>query len=109
MPIWTGGMAILVLGWSDGLAALIGQKTKWGEFKIYAHTKSAAGIVTMFISSLIVSTVFLLLYSGKAFFPTLAMSAEIAGAVTIVELFTPFGMDNLTVPATVAIMASLIH
>lgn len=39
LPIWVGGAAILVLGWSDGLAALVGQKTRLGEFKVYGHIK----------------------------------------------------------------------
>jgi phytol kinase len=25
MPVWVGGVAVLVLGWGDGLAALVGE------------------------------------------------------------------------------------
>jgi phytol kinase len=108
LPIWVGGMAILILGWSDGLAALVGQKARWHEFKIYGHTKSAAGVLTMFAAAFVVGIVFMSIFASGAFLAMLGVSAVIASIATAVELFTPFGMDNLTVPATVAILYALI-
>jgi phytol kinase len=109
LPIWVGGMAILVLGWSDGLAALIGQKTHFGEFKIYGHIKSAAGILTMFVTSFIVALVFIVLFSAhfKTFIPAVGASFIVAIVATIAELFAPFGMDNLTVTAAVAGLSAI--
>lgn len=99
LPYTVGGAAMLVLGWSDGLAAIIGRATRFGEFKLFGRPKSVAGILTMLAASVVV----LLLFNVS-----IATVVWLAPLVTLVELFTPLGLDNLTVPATVALVLGVI-
>jgi hypothetical protein len=48
LPLAVGGTAVLVLGWSDGLAAVVGRAAHVGEFQIWGRTESLAGIGTRY-------------------------------------------------------------
>jgi phytol kinase len=114
IPIWMGGLAILVLGYGDGLASLAGETSKGVRFRVFGNSKSLRGTFVMFIAAAVVSTVFLSLFAG----PETLLLAETSGTAgivltavllaavaTAVELLTPLGVDNLTVPfATVALL-----
>jgi len=100
LPIAVGGAAMLVLGWSDGLAAVVGRATHVGEFQVWGRTKSLAGIGTMLLTSVAVLL---------AFNVSPVVILWLAPLVTVVELFTPLGLDNLTVPATVALALGVIQ
>lgn len=102
------GVGILVLGWGDGMAALIGSRygARFGAkpVKIFGQTKSVAGTVAMILFS-----------SGAAAGMTLLIQPDIgvwqlilrAGATglfaALVELVTPFGVDNLSIPILTAL------
>lgn len=90
---------ILVLGYGDGFAAVIG--TQFGRTKLVSG-KSLEGSLTMFVASLIV--IFLMLALGQ---PSLLVNAWflvplLALGATVIELFTPNGLDNLSVPLLTA-------
>lgn len=95
-----GAVGILVLGYGDGLAAVIGKA--YGKKKLI-NNKSLEGSLTMLFASLIVVTV-ILLVSGVALVTTLVAAIVVAILSTVIELYTPKGLDNLTVP----IFSSLI-
>ncbi len=107
MPTWIGGMAVLVLGWGDGLAALIGEGSRGPAFRVWHGRKSLAGTAAMCAASFIVALVFILAFSsrGGSVPSTAGIAALIACAATAVELVTPLGIDNITVPLAVAGMA----
>lgn len=104
MPAWVGAIAVLVLGWGDGLAALVGETNGAPGVRIWGGRKSAAGTLLMFSASFAVTLVFTLLFNTRygTLVPAIGVSTIIAAAATVVELFTPFGIDNLTVPLAVA-------
>jgi phytol kinase len=104
MPVWVGGIAVLVLGWGDGLAALVGEGNGAPGVRIWGGRKSAAGTILMFSASFAIVLVFTLVFNTRngAFLPAVGVSTIIAAAATAVELFTPLGLDNLTVPLAVA-------
>jgi dolichol kinase len=58
----------------------------------------------MFAVSFAVTLVFTLIFNTRygALLPAFGVSTVIAAAATAVELFTPLGIDNLTVPLAVA-------
>ena len=94
------GCGILVLGWGDGMASIIGEKTGFGPVKIFGNRKTLAGSTAMFVSSLAV----LLVYShftgldlNTAF---CVFTALIAAAI---EFITPFGLDNISIPIIVTL------
>ncbi len=89
-----GAVGILVLGYGDGLAAVIGKA--YGKKKL-VNNKSLEGSLTMFVASLVVVTV-ILLVSGVALVTTLVAAMIVSVLATVIELYTPKGLDNLTVP-----------
>ena len=50
-----GLCGIIVMGYGDGLAAVIGKSVKSKEYKIGSNTKSIAGSLTMFVVTLLVT------------------------------------------------------
>jgi phytol kinase len=104
MPVWVGGIAVLVLGWGDGLAALVGEGSGAPGFRVWGGRKTVAGTVLMFSASFIITLTFTLVFNTRyaAPGPAVGVAAIVAAAATAVELFTPFGIDNLTVPLAVA-------
>ncbi len=90
-----GGLGILVMGYGDGLAAVIGKKYPLGPYRLGGNQKSLSGSLTMFLSSFLVSFLFLSLTGqSRTLVPALALSV----IATVLEAMTPWGLDNLTVP-----------
>lgn len=100
-----GGVGILVLGYGDGLAGLIG--SKFGKTKVY-HDKTLAGLLTMFIASFVVILLLFMIYTPITGFVVYLFSFVIAITASLVELFTKKGLDNLTVPFVVTLLTYLL-
>jgi phytol kinase len=110
VPIWVGGIAVLVLGWGDGLAALFGEQRdgahpRMRRVRVWGAEKSWRGTAAMFAASFAVALAFTLAYNQRfgAPLPALGVSASVAAAAAAVELLTPLGIDNLTVPLVVTL------
>jgi phytol kinase len=104
MPAWVGGIGVFALGWGDGLAALVGERSKRTGIRIWGGRKSVAGTTVMFAASFAVTFAFTVVFSRRfgALLPAAGVAAVIAAAATAVELATPLGIDNITVPLAVA-------
>ena len=98
------GIGLLTMGYGDGLAALIGNKFKSFEFKIFGNKKTILGSVTMFVVSFIVISILALCY-GQFNLPAILL---VSGVATIIEACSPFGLDNLTVPIITSILAFFV-
>lgn len=99
MPVYVAGIGVLIMGYGDGLAAIVGERygTGWGWLRTIG--KTATGTITMFIASFVVVVAFELATgtaNSTAFL--LISAAGTAALAAAVELVTPFGLDNLTVP-----------
>ena len=86
-------IALFVMGYGDGFAALVGKKV---SSKMIRPNKSVAGSLTMVLASFAVSY-----YWSQ----NLAVSIIIAITAGMVELFSPKGLDNLTVPFIIFVLA----
>lgn len=108
MP-WLAACGMLAMGYGDGLGALIGKK--WGRRKFpgaYSQ-KSLEGMFTVMIfSALSVGAVCAIYAPDSA--PDFALYAALSSAApaAVLELFTPRGLDNLTLPLGVALIVFLI-
>ena len=92
-----GALSILAMGYGDGLGAVLGQHIK--SPKLYKN-KSIAGSLTMFLATFII---------GIIIFPSLwYLMILIAFIATLVELLTPKGLDNLSVPLIIFFLLLLI-
>jgi phytol kinase len=120
VPVWVGGLAVLVLGWGDGLAAIVGESRgkirlrrrgkirlwRRGKIRLWRRGKTVAGTVVMFGASFGVSLCFTLVFNPRfgALPAAIGVSALTAAAATIVEVLTPLGIDNITIPLATALL-----
>jgi phytol kinase len=98
LPIWVAGMGILVMGWGDGLASVVGEHLAKRTFRIVGNTKSYVGTIVMFGASAVVVAAFMLLSTDAGVGSVIVAALATGAFATAVELLTPFGIDNLTVP-----------
>lgn len=100
----------LPMAYGDSAASLIGKRYGKTKYKLYAD-KSLVGSGAMFLASfcsLAIGLVFFSqLYSFSVFEKILAVFAT-AIVATLVESFSPFGFDNLTVPVFSALTFLLL-
>ncbi len=103
---WMYMVALLHMSLADGLAAVVG--TAYGKnnrYKIMGHTKSIVGSMTF----LIISVVILVGYSvGTQTYIAPVILLGTALIATMLENWSSYGLDNITVPVWVAIVLSSI-
>lgn len=90
-----GLMGILVMGYGDGFAAVVGQAYGKRKFKVFNSVKSIEGSLTMFLVSLTISALILYFTSSPSIF---IYALIISSAATAAEMVSINGFDNLTVP-----------
>ncbi len=100
-----GLCGIAVMGYGDGLAAVIGQSVKSKEYRVAGNRKTVAGSCTMFFVTLLIIAGFLQ-YSMADY--VAIKSILIAALMTIVEAVSIKGTDNITVPLLTSLMAFLM-
>lgn len=93
-----GLLGILIMGYGDGFAALVGKK--WGTKPLFLNkNKTFEGSLTVFIFSIIITFSVL-----KYYYPFISINlcliiSLILGVFSfLVEALTPNGFDNLTLP-----------
>ncbi len=90
-------LGILVLGFSDGLAGVIGEWWNYKVFRLKNHRKSLGGAIVFFL----VTFVILFFFVGPGLMPMHWM-VVFALALALVELGLVYGTDNLVLPVLVA-------
>lgn len=93
--------AVLIMGYGDGFAAIIGQKIKSKEYKFGNSKKSLAGSITMLVISLFISLLILKIMNVNYF---VIKAVGISVIATILEAISIKGLDNITVPIVVTIL-----
>lgn len=92
--------ATLVMGYGDGLAALVGSKIGRHRYSVLNASKSWEGTAVMLIVSIAVIAIFT---------PYPALKVLVMAVVaTLFEALTPLGLDNITVPLLTALSGALI-
>ena len=87
---------ILAMGLGDGCAGLVGMR--WGRIRIGSKTLEGT------LSMLLITFIVFILFSNSSWYISL-LSACI---VSIVEVVTPHGLDNLSVPIVAAILPEVL-
>ncbi len=95
-----GLSGIFAMGYGDGFAAIIGQKIKSKEYKIFGCTKTVAGSLTMLIISLII---LIPIFGYLQIDLFLIKALLIAILATVLEFVSVKGLDNITVPLIVSL------
>ena len=102
---YIGALGILIMGYGDGFAAVIGVKYGKHKFKVLGNNKSIEGSLAMFLFSFIVSLVILSIFNPVN---VVVYSLILAIVATILEVFSPYGFDNLTVPLGTSLLYYLL-
>jgi dolichol kinase len=96
---------MMPLTWGDALAAVVGQRLGRRKFQIMGSTRSLEGSLAFWIVAWVATAVPLVLLPGTPHpgWNGVLVSFGVATAAAIVEACTPWGLDNITVPAASAL------
>ena len=100
-----GLCAILIMGYGDGLAAVIGRLVKSTSYNIGRTTKTIAGSATMLFVSFLITAIFLASVSSPMWF---LKSILLSISVTIMEAVSVKGTDNITVPVFACLLLTVL-
>ncbi len=91
---------VLVMGISDALAGLVGEKFGRHKVTFFDNTKSLEGATVFFVSTLILALLFVPVFSYQILF--------IAVILTLVEFLLIYGLDNLVLPIIGSILIQTV-
>lgn len=100
---WIFFAAMLHLGIADAMAAVIGQRVKWGHYWVFGHNKSIAGSLAFYVCSMLI--VYLTVNNVSANFSQEVIKISLITVpliATLIENYSPFGADNFLVPLCVS-------
>ena len=102
--------SLMPMTWGDALAAVVGQRIGQRRYVVGRCTRSLEGSVGMFLLSWAATLVALLLLAPATLEPmaTVGVAATTALLATVVEAVSPWGIDNLTVPAVSVVTLVMI-
>lgn len=102
------GCGVLGMGYGDGLASIIGMKVR--SKNLPGKTKkTVAGSITMACITFVVVFLLNIFYKQGVEMTRLVLVSLLAGVcASFVEAYTPFGLDNISVPLTIYLIAGLI-
>ena len=98
--------SLMPMTWGDALAAVVGRRIGQRCYTVAGSTRSLEGSAVMFVAGWVTTLVALLLLAQGSLSPGAALGAAAATALgaALVEAVSPWGIDNLTVPAASAVM-----
>lgn len=98
--------SLMPMTWGDALAAVVGQRIGQRRYTVAGSTRSLEGSVVLFLISWAATLAPLLLLAPGGLDPVTAVGAAAATALgaVVIEALSPWGIDNLTVPAVSALM-----
>jgi phytol kinase len=107
--------ALMPMTWGDAMAAIFGERYGHHRFTIGKHTRSLEGSVAMLFWSWIPTSLALFVVPYLLGRPTvnwllaLVQGATVALVCALVEALSPWGIDNLTVPAAATLILHLLR
>ncbi len=107
--------SMMPLTWGDAMAAVIGQRYGHYRYTIWKRTRSLEGSLAMLLFSWMATSLALFVMPYLLGKPLINwMLALIYGGVvalvcTVVEAFTPWDLDNLTIAAAAALVLHLLR
>lgn len=93
-------IAILIYGISDVLANIIGTYFGSHSYAVFKCKKTIEGSIAFFVSIFAILSIFKV---------SLPLAAGISLVTTLVEGFSPYGIDNLSIPVAVSILLTFIR
>lgn len=101
---WEAAVGVMTLGWGDGLAALIGKRFGKNPFQIFGQTKSIPGTLALTLASSATTLILSLAFDpGLGAWELFLRAGAVGLFAALVELITPKGLDNLSLPILTAL------
>ena len=107
--------SLMPMTWGDAMAATVGQRYGHYRYTIRGRTRSLEGSLAMLLWGWIATSLALLIMPylvGKPLIDwilALIYGAAVALVCTLVEALSPWGIDNLTVPAAAVLILHLLR
>ncbi len=107
--------SLMSMTWGDAMAAIVGRRYGHYRYKIAGTTRSLEGSLAMLFWSWIMTFLALFAMPYLAGRPpinwllALMYGGAVAIVCTLVEALTPWGLDNLTVPAAAVLILHLLR
>lgn len=105
---YIGALGIFTMGYGDGFAAVVGTFKGTKYIPIGKSLKSKEGTFTMLVVTFAVITLILGICTEISIGAVILYAIDLSIVATLLELFTPHGLDNLTVPLGVSFIYYLI-
>lgn len=96
--------ALMPMTWGDALAAIVGSRIGRRRYTVLGSTRSIEGSATMLVASAAATFLALGMFSAAG----IMLALVTALAATMAEAASPWGIDNLTVPAVSALAIALL-
>jgi phytol kinase len=108
IPYYAGTIGVLCMGYGDGFAAITG--SIWGKSKIPFNTggKTYLGSFVMVVVCNLVCVFTFALATDFSTISIIIASLIISIVASLVEMITPLGLDNISVPIITAVLAGAI-
>jgi dolichol kinase len=106
--------SMMPLTWGDAMAAIIGRRYGYHHYSVGNRSRSLEGSLAMLLWSWVTTTLALLVMPYLLGTPpinwilTLVYGAVVAIVCTLVEALSPWGIDNLTIPAAAVFVLHLL-
>ena len=106
--------ALMPMTWGDAMAAIVGRRYGHYQFTIGGRTRTLEGSAAMLLWSwlttfaALLALPYLLNQTGTNWLLALIYSGAVAVVAAVVEALSPWGIDNLTVPAASVAMLSML-
>lgn len=100
--------ALMPMTWGDAMAAILGKRFGQYEYNILGTTRTMEGSLTMFLFSWLATFLALFFFPPLSLLPSLLRSLLVALVATLVEAFSPWHIDNITVPLSSALILYLL-
>jgi phytol kinase len=102
--------SLMPMTWGDALAAVVGRRIGKRRYTVAGSTRSLEGSAVMFLASWAATLAPLLLLTPEpvSSIAVVGIAAVTALGATVVEATSPWGIDNLTVPAVSALILVLM-
>jgi phytol kinase len=97
--------SLMPMTWGDALAAVLGRRYGRRRYTVLGATRSLEGSLVMLGASVLATWLALALLDGGN---PLSLALATAAAATLAESVSPWGLDNLTVPAASALVLALL-
>jgi phytol kinase len=100
--------SLMPMTWGDALAAVVGQRFGKRRYTVLGSTRSLEGSAVMFVAAWVAVFIPLVLFATAAPLTALWISAVTALGAALIEAVSPWGIDNLTVPAVSALIVAVL-